>query len=75
MDPEAGTQVFAALSLDVVDVHLLELFDVIDLESLRRSVAVSPELQACFEFVGLAGIDEPDLVCECRPITECFDRE
>ena len=75
MDPQVGTEVLAALGLDVVDVHLLELFDALDLESLRRLVAVALELQARLELVGLRRIDEADLVGECRPITERPDRE
>ena len=39
---KTGTQVLAALGLDVVDVHLLEIFDAINLE--RRSVRTSPGL-------------------------------
>jgi hypothetical protein len=67
---EARAQVLAALGLDVIDVHLADVLDGRDLETLRLTRRQTGKLKGLRELVGLARINEADVVGEAVPVAE-----
>ncbi len=76
VDPQAVAQIFAALGLDVVDIHFAECLDALDLEPLGwYELACPGRSRLASSLSGLALVDEPDLVGERAPIRQRADGE
>ncbi len=75
MHAEIAGEVFAALGLDVVDLHGPPALDPGDLQPLGRARRKTGLLQADLEFAGLDRVDEPDRVGEQPAVSGGLDAQ
>ena len=73
MDPQVAGQVLAALGLDVIDLHVTEFLDPVDLQALGLACRESGKVKAPLELRSLDRVDEADRIGEDAPVAGCLD--